>query len=264
MKIKEYVVAKDVEQAYELLQKNRMNRIIGGMLWLKMQDIMIPCAIDLSACGLDQIEENDEEIILGAMVSLRDLETSVLTKDLYQGFLKESVQDIVGVQFRNMATLGGSLYSRFGFSDLLCALLVLDCDVVTYKHGRMPLKEFVDLKYERDVLTHVILSKSKGKACIKSVRNSATDFPTLVVSVAYIHNCWRIAIGARPKKAQLLLQLEKYDEKLDEEAIQEIVQMIDEQIEFHSNMRASLEYRQMIAKALVKKAINKIMEEESC
>ena len=37
LKIKEYVKAESLEQAYELNQK-RMNCILGGMLWLKMSN----------------------------------------------------------------------------------------------------------------------------------------------------------------------------------------------------------------------------------
>ena len=49
--------------------------ILGGMIWLKMEDIQIPTAIDLSKLGLDQIEEDDTEFKIGAMVTLRQLET---------------------------------------------------------------------------------------------------------------------------------------------------------------------------------------------
>ena len=35
LKIKQYVKAESLEQAYELNQK-KTNRIVGGMLWLKM------------------------------------------------------------------------------------------------------------------------------------------------------------------------------------------------------------------------------------
>lgn len=49
--------------------------ILGGMIWLKMEDIQIPTAIDLSKLGLDQIEEDDAEFKIGAMVTLRQLET---------------------------------------------------------------------------------------------------------------------------------------------------------------------------------------------
>ena len=60
IKIKEYVMAESLEQAYELNQKKR-NCIIGGMLWLKMGNRMVPTAIDLSDLGLNTIEENEEE-----------------------------------------------------------------------------------------------------------------------------------------------------------------------------------------------------------
>ena len=46
------------------------------MLWLKMEKINVGTAIDLSALGLDTIEETDTEILIGAMATLRDLETN--------------------------------------------------------------------------------------------------------------------------------------------------------------------------------------------
>lgn len=56
LKIKEYVKAESLEQAYELNQK-RTNCILGGMLWLKMSNRNVQKAIDLSGLGLNQIEE---------------------------------------------------------------------------------------------------------------------------------------------------------------------------------------------------------------
>ena len=55
LKIKEYVKAESLEQAYELNQK-RTNCILGGMLWLKMSNRNVQKAIDLSGLGLNQIE----------------------------------------------------------------------------------------------------------------------------------------------------------------------------------------------------------------
>ena len=53
LKIKEYVKAESLEQAYELNQK-RTNCILGGMLWLKMSNRNVQKAIDLSGLGLNQ------------------------------------------------------------------------------------------------------------------------------------------------------------------------------------------------------------------
>ena len=39
---------------------------------------------------------------------------------------KESLCHIVGVQFRNCATVGGSIYGRYGFSDVLTMFLGMD------------------------------------------------------------------------------------------------------------------------------------------
>ena len=60
--IKEFRKVQSLEEAYELNQK-KTNRIIGGMLWMKMQTGNVNIAIDLSGLGLDTIEENDEEFL---------------------------------------------------------------------------------------------------------------------------------------------------------------------------------------------------------
>ena len=51
LRIKEFVKAETLEQAYELNQK-RTNRILGGMLWMRMSNTNIQKAIDLSDLGL--------------------------------------------------------------------------------------------------------------------------------------------------------------------------------------------------------------------
>ena len=60
IKIKEYVKAESMEQAYELNQK-RANRVIGGMLWMRMSSAQVQTAIDLSGLGLNTIEETETE-----------------------------------------------------------------------------------------------------------------------------------------------------------------------------------------------------------
>ena len=55
IKIKNYKKVENLEEAWELNQK-RTNRIIGGMLWVKMSDANVQTAIDLSGLGLDQID----------------------------------------------------------------------------------------------------------------------------------------------------------------------------------------------------------------
>lgn len=149
--IQNYVRAGSLEEAYELNQK-RTSLILGGMLWTKMQNRRIQTAIDLCDLGLDRIEENEEEFSIGAMVSLRQLELHAGLNEYTHGAVKNAVKDIVGVQFRNLATVGGSIWGRFGFSDVLTVFLAMDTYVELFCGGMVPLREFVNRKQDRDIL----------------------------------------------------------------------------------------------------------------
>ena len=60
LNIQNYKKVESIEEAYELNQK-KANRIVGGMMWMRMGDNRINTAIDMSGLGLDKIEETDEE-----------------------------------------------------------------------------------------------------------------------------------------------------------------------------------------------------------
>ena len=182
IKIKDYVRVGSLEEAYELNQK-RSACILGGMLWTKMGQRQVQTAIDLSGLGLDQIEESEEEFSFGCMVTLRQLEEHEGLNAYTDGAARESVRSIVGVQFRNLATVGGSIFGRFGFSDVLTLFLALDTEVELVHAGRMPLAEFACSKRDRDVLVRLIVKKHEGVTVYQSHRNSRTDFPVLSCSV---------------------------------------------------------------------------------
>ncbi len=125
------------------------------MLWLKLQDKNVDTVVDLSGLGLDSIEETEEGWRIGAMVTLRQLETHEGLAAFTGGAMAESVKHIVGVQLRNLATIGGSVFGRFGFSDPLTLLLALDARVELAEAGRMSLKDFAASGIRKDILTHI-------------------------------------------------------------------------------------------------------------
>ena len=177
MSIQNYVRPESLEEAYELNQK-KSNRIIGGMLWLKMSNGNVSTAIDLCNLGLDTIEETADSFSIGAMVSLRTLELHEGLNAYSNNAVAKAMRDIVGVQFRNMATIGGSIFGRFGFSDVLTVFLAMDTYVELYKGGIIPLSEFASMERNRDILVRVIVKKKPGKFTYLSVRNAKTDFPS--------------------------------------------------------------------------------------
>ena len=57
--IQKYVRAQSLEEAWQLNQ-NKRNRILGGMLWLRLGKGSVGTAIDLCDLGLNTIEETEE------------------------------------------------------------------------------------------------------------------------------------------------------------------------------------------------------------
>ncbi len=200
--IKNYVQAQSLEEAWQLNQK-KSNRILGGMLWIRLGNGNVNTAIDLCKLGLDTIEETDEQFSIGAMSTLRDIEMHPSLNAYTSGAVAAAVKDIVGVQFRNMATVGGSIWGRFGFSDVLTVFLALDSYVELYKGGIIPLEQFASMKPDNDILVRLIVKKTPVSVVYKAMRNQRTDFPVLTCAVSCLNGKYQAAIGARPARAKL-------------------------------------------------------------
>ena len=253
--INQYVKVKSLDEAYELNQK-KTNRIIGGMLWLKMSKLRVNTAIDLSGLGLDTIEETDEEFKIGSMTTLRTIETHESFNEYTKGAAKEAVRHIVGVQFRNIATVGGSIYGRYGFSDVLTFLLGLDSYVELYKGGIIPLKDFAAMKADRDIIVRIIVKKKPVQCVYLSERITKTDFPVIAVCVSKIDDKVMASVGARPARAKIVVdETGILSEEINDETALKFGEYVAENLDFNSNMRGSAQYRKHIAKVLVKRAV---------
>lgn len=258
----QYIRAQSLEEAYTLCQK-KSSVVLGGMLWLKMQRRNVGAVIDLCDLGLDQIEENDAEYRIGAMVSLRALETHEGLNALTQGAVAESVKHIVGVQFRNVATLGGSIYGRFGFSDVLTLFMALDAKVELYHAGMMSVQEFAEFpRKTRDILVRVVVPKTAGRTVYLSMRNTATDFPVLTCALSgHTAGSYTCVIGARPAKAAVY-----EDEKqllaggITPESAAAFAKDVSERADFGSNLRGGADYRRKICEVLVRRAALALQE----
>ena len=259
--INHYVRPKSLDEAYALCQK-KSNVVLGGMLWLKMQNKTVDTAIDLCDLGLDQIEETEESYRIGAMVTLRDLEQHAGLCALTQGAIAESVRHIVGVQFRNLATVGGSIFGRFGFSDVLTVFLALDAQVELHGAGVMPLRDFAALPYRRDILVRLIVPKAARRTVYLSQRNISTDFPVLTCAVSTGNTGTLCAIGARPMRACVFTDdCGLLAGGITEESARGFAREIASKAVFGSNMRASADYRRKICEVLVRRALLAMREE---
>lgn len=254
--IQNYVRAQSLEEAWTLKNKNKSNRILGGMMWLRLGSGNVNTAIDLCDLGLDTIEETEEQFSIGAMVTLRDLEMHETLNTYCGNAIANAVKDIVGVQFRNMATVGGSIWGRFGFSDVLTVLLAMDTYVELYKGGIVPLEQFVNTKPDNDILVHVIVKKSPCKVTYTSMRNQRTDFPVIACAVSELNGTYRAAVGARPSKAMLLLDEQNLlSNELTAKSAKAFAEYVAENAPTGSNIRGSAAYRTHLIKVLVERCV---------
>ncbi|MDB3085432.1 FAD-binding protein [Clostridioides difficile] len=254
--IKEYTVPESLEEAYKILTSKKNNVILGGCGFIKLSNKNIGTAIDLKAINLNYIREDEKNILIGADTSLRSLEIDKTIKNYCSGIVSSAVSNIVGVQFRQGARIGASVFSKYGFSDLIPALLVVGAKVRLYKEGVLELNEFLDNKLSKDILVEVILPKRDAIAVFDSIRKCTGDFPVLNSAMLKENNTYKIAIGARPQRAKIALgasTILSEEKDIDKASI-----IASEELTYGSNMRASKDYRIDMASALVKRMYNVI------
>ena len=251
-KYRNYVMAQSLDEAYALNQK-KSSVIVAGNMWLRMCGLNKQMAIDLSALGLDGITETEDAFCIGSMATLRALEIHEGLNCAFGGVFAKALAPIVGTQFRNTATVGGSVYSRFGFSDVSALLLALGADVVLHKRGVVKLADYQKEAWDRDIITQIRIAKGQ-RADVQSVRVSATDIPTLVCAAAKSDEGLRIVLGARPARAVIVAQ------GLDADAPQSIYEEIAAKTAFGTNLRASEAYRRKVAPVLMERAAKACQE----
>ncbi len=256
--IDKYIPVESLEQAKELMKKSSGSRILAGSTWLRMTGVHITNAIDLSGLQLDKVEQNGSEICIGAMTTLRTVETSPVLSRAFCGVLSESVKSIVGIQFRNCATIGAGVYNCYGFSDPVCALLALDAEVELCFAGRIKFSEYMNIRRtmkNRDILCYIYLKDDDTKAAWQSFRHTETDFPILNTCLAKdAAGAYRLSIGARPHKA---VRCEAAEACLNQGDIEGAKASLSHVV-FGSNMMASARYRSEIAKVLLERAFTEV------
>jgi len=250
MKFQHYLTPETVEEALALAQKPN-TVILGGMMWLHLQNRTVENAVDLSHLGLDRIEETDDGIRIGASVTLRALETSETLLRYTHGAVAEALSPIVGVQFRNTATVGGSIFGRFGFSDVATLFSSLGAKVCLAGAGEIPMTDFIRDGVTHDVLTYIVLPKETPNAVVSLAhRNTATDFPVVTVALCQRGDRVRVTVTPAPMRG--------YTSDYPIAEKDAIAERFVSETSFRGDRAATAEYREHLAKVLIRRALEKI------
>jgi len=260
MRFENYARPQSFEEALKILKEESSSRIIGGTTFLRLNKKPVQVAIDLKDLDIDFIRETENEIQIGAYTSLRELEINPIIKENFGEHFAKALKNIVGVQFRNVATIGGSVYGRYGFSDVISALAVLDCQVELVEHGMMDFHQFILEGKYKDIIKQIILKKNNPKTSYQMLRKSDADFPTHTCAASKVGDKVEIAVGSRPKAAHHALKAEEFlqGKELNSENIEAAADLVKEELDFGNDIRSSQAYKEQVVKVLVRRALEEV------
>lgn len=259
LSIKEYQTPDSVEEAFAFMETaGKRAALIAGGAFLNLGKKRIGTAIDLRRAGLDNLKQDDQALEIGAMVTLGAFDRTPELDPFITGFLRKAYRDVVGVQLRNMATYGGTVHARYGFSDILTALITLDAVVSFHRAGEIPLADYLAQGIAGpDILTEIRIERTLDRWGYQALRKSTADFPLLTAAVSRCGGQWRAAVGARPGRALLAhgLIAALNTEKMEVEDTERLGSLLTEELPFGGNSRATAEYRRQVCGVLVSDAL---------
>jgi len=223
--VRSYFLPRSLSEALGLLERHGPELLVmaGGTVAMPLinDGISQPEAVmGLRLAGLDRLERADGTLRIGA--------TATLTRLLRQGevpMLREAARNTAGWSIRNMATVGGNLFTPPPGGDVAVALLALDASVtVAGARGErvLPLADFFTGFLTNELAADELLVEirvpipSEPTAFLKLGRKGANT--PAVVTVA-VRLAWdgehvadaRVALGAagphpiRARRAERLL-----------------------------------------------------------
>ncbi len=278
-----YCGPKTVDDAIDVLQKSkgRAGVIAGGTNFIPdmRSGVVAPeVVVDLSGLGdLSHIKEEKGTISVGALVTMSEIATSDIIRN-HCPILSWAANRLGNALTRNRATIGGNLAHASPAADMAPPLLALDASVCT-KGGRgkrrtIAIDQFFvgpnQTVLERDeIITQIAFPKAKDGARASHVKLGLRDSMAIsVVSLAVILEmdgtvCQkaRIAFGAvapKPIRAYGVEELVS-GKAIDSETIDECAALVEAEISPISDIRASAEYRRLVAPVLLKRAIQEAL-----
>lgn len=275
----EYLEAGTVEEAVSLLDRygGEARAIAGGtdlVVQLRYRECAPKYLVDLKTIpGLDHIVEDGEGLRLGALATIRSVETSPLIKERYS-ILAQAAHLLGSVQVRNLATVGGNLCHAAPSAETAAPLLALGARArIAGPSGErlVPLEDFFAGPGQTCLKPGEILvelqvpsptPRSAGvylKHSIRKAMDIAFVGTGVVVELADgdgVCKDIRIALGAVAPTPMRAVKAEAHlrGKVLEEGVLREAGEIASQECSPISDIRCSAEHRREIVKVFVRRA----------
>lgn len=274
----EYQAPTTIEEAVKLLAANpdEAKILAGGHSLLPAMKLRLAqpgLLVDISRIkDLSYIRESGGQILIGAMTTHYELESSALLKKICP-LLPECASHIGDVQVRNKGTIGGSVAHSDPAGDWPAAIIALGAEMVAVgPKGERVIKAddfFVDLLTTAlsagEILREIRIPKPVGKFghAYQKVRHPASGFAVVGVAVALQvgegGSCESAAVGVTGvgSKAYRAGAVEKalQGQALNADAIAAAASHATDGVDANSDLYASEEYRRHLAQVYTRRAI---------
>jgi CO/xanthine dehydrogenase FAD-binding subunit len=287
-KWEEYLVPISLDEALAMLQERQgQARVIAGgtdlIIQLKRKEVTARCLVDVT--NLDElkgIELEDGFIRIGACVTHQELASSSLIRERAAA-LAEGASQVGSPQIRNMGTVGGNIVNAQPAADTVVPLMALEAEVevaTATDTRREPLGGLcvgpgqctVDATAE--ILTAVrfrALGPNQGSAFERLAKRKALSLPILNAAAVVTLNDGgdtfqevRLAVGpvgptpSRALKAEEALR----GAAVEAQAIAAALELAAQEAQPRSNpLRGSREYRQEMVKVLLRRSLERAVEQ---
>ena len=276
----DYIEPTTLEEAASALSDHEVaGEIIAGgtdvLVQIKEEKLAVDRLVTLSKIpGLRMIHDDGQWINIGAMTTIRELETSdVIRKSV--PVLFDAVKRLGSVQIRNVATVGGNICNAAPSADTIPALLALKAEVTYWSSNEMKtrkLREFFvgpgeTVLKRGDILTSIRFEKPHPRsagAYLKFSRRRGMDLPLLGIAVQLqmdeARSCCEdvtIALGvAAPTPIRVGGAEETLKGKrITEEILTRVSALASEEAKPRDSVRCSAEYRRAMINNLLPEVI---------
>lgn len=226
-----------------------------------------------------EINASTGELVIGALVTHRELETSTLLSGGY-ALIRDAVSNIGSLQIRNVATIGGNLVNAVPSADGAIPLVALDAKVSftgTKGEKTEALQKFFlgpgqNILEASEILTQITippLLPHTGSAYIKFSRRAAMELPLLGVGVVLsldgnLDKCIkaRICLGVAAPVPLRAVEAENFLEgrSITEESLTEAGRIAGQEAKVRDSIRGVAWYRREMVNVQVKRMGLKCLE----
>lgn len=253
--LKDYIRPESLSEAMKIAEAKPYARWLAGCTLFQLFRQPVALGVDLTGLVPEGIERREEGLTIGAMTTMRQLETSPLCLNLFGRMLPQTVAHLGGIALRNQITVGGTVCAHLGYSELLTALVALDARLHFFRRGWMYLSDYLASPVH-DILLSIALPVKEGAYSLQSMRGADTDRAILAVAASNTEDGIAVAVGGRPAPALLVPEMEQL--LLLGGTAQAASDAAAEALYFGSDTRATAVYRKRLCAVLIRRALEEV------